>query len=121
MTSALEHFRAGGWAMWFILVFGAMSILAAGRFAHRGVEGFERFGRWMIGTTLLASAFGFVVGLIATLEYVLRHAKNNEERFSIVLEGTGESLNNVASGLLLATLASLLIAVGHRRFMQLGR
>jgi hypothetical protein len=66
-------------------------------------------------TTMLTAALGFSTCLIATANYIEIHAKTGEERFQILIQGTAESLNNITLGLILTTLACLLLAVGHRR------
>jgi len=113
--TAFDYFRAGGWSMWFILIFGVIAVSAAGRFAFGGVPALERFSRQMIATTLLASGFGFVMGMIMVGRYIVERTTTTDQRFAILIEGTGEASSNLAMGFLLSTLASLLVAIGQRR------
>jgi hypothetical protein len=114
--SAWESFRNGGWAMWFISIFGALAVGAAVRFAWRGGTGIAPFASGMVRTTLFAGAFGFASGMILVSDAVVRHANTSDERLALLVQGTGEALNNVTFALLLSTLASLLLAIGERRF-----
>ena len=126
-----QSFRAGGWAMYFILAFGTAAVYGAARFFWRGQAAFERFSRTMMLTTGLSAMFGFLVGMINVAGYVAHmyaaapgieeHAKSLDERVAILIEGTGESLNNLTLGLLLTTLSCLLLAVGQRRFPSEAR
>lgn len=109
-------FQAGGWAMYFILIFGGAAVYGAARFFWRGQAALERFSRTMMLTTALSAAFGFFVGMIAVAGYIEAHAKTLDERVALLIEGTGEALNNLTLGLLLLTLCGLLLAVGQRRF-----
>lgn len=110
-----DSFRDGGWGMWFILVFGVLAVVAGARFAFRGEQRLEAFGRWMVITTVLAAFGGFFVGMMTVANYVVSKA-NPEDRWITLLEGFGEAVNCLNLGFLLAALACLLIAVGHRRF-----
>jgi biopolymer transport protein ExbB/TolQ len=111
-----DAFQAGGWGMWFILIFGILAVFAAARFTFRGELHLEIVSRWMILTTLLSSALGFFTGMIAVASSIGEHAKNNDDRLAFLVQGMGEALNNLSLGLILATLACLFMAVGHRRF-----
>lgn len=108
-------FQDGGWMMWFIFLFGLLAVTAAGRFAWRGEHQLTAFIRWMGATTLTAGLFGFVIGMIKVLSYVVYQAKA-DERFVVLLLGTKEALSNVGAALMFVVLACLLAAVGHRRF-----
>jgi hypothetical protein len=109
-------FQAGGWAMYFILAFGLSAVYAAARFFWRGEAAFALFSRTMMRSTGLSALFGFLIGMIAVANYIGEHAKTLDDRIVILIEGTGESLNNLTLGLLLITLSTLLVAVGQRRF-----
>jgi hypothetical protein len=116
----LLAFRAGGWGMYFILAFGLCAVYAAARFFWRGDVAFARFSRAMMQTTGLAAVFGFLTGMIAVSNYIVAQAKTLDERVAILIEGTGEALNNLTLGLLLITLSALLVAIGQRRFPSAG-
>ncbi len=65
--------------------------------------------------------FGFLVGLIVVAGYIDARAKTLDERVALLIEGTGEALNNLTLALLSVTLSRLLIAVGPRRFPSEAR
>jgi hypothetical protein len=102
--------------MWFIAVFGLVALVAGARFMLSGALPLETFARWMCRCTLLAAAFGFFVGMIKVSQYAVRRVQTTDHRIEVVIAGTGEALSNVTLGLLLVTLTSLFVAVGHRRF-----
>ncbi len=110
-----DAFANGGWGMWFILVFGVLAVTASARFAFRGEQRLEAFGRWMGITTVSSAILGFLVGMITVCQYVVDKVPA-EERWVTVLEGLGEATHCLALGFVLVTLSSLLLAVGHRRF-----
>ncbi|HMI89337.1 MAG TPA: hypothetical protein VK550_34910 [Polyangiaceae bacterium] len=110
-----EHFVMGGWAMWFILLFGVLTVGAAARFAWRGEHQLSQFIRWMTLTTLASSFLGWGTAMIKVLSYVV-HQATPDERWLILVEGTMEALNVPTFGLLFMVLACLLLAVGYRRF-----
>jgi hypothetical protein len=112
----LHAFRAGGWAMYFILAFGVSAVYGAGRFFWRGETELEVFSHQMMRTTAFSAIFGFFVGMIQVANFSTENAKTLADQFQILIEGTGESLNNLTLGLLFITLSCLLIAVGQRRF-----
>jgi TRAP-type uncharacterized transport system fused permease subunit len=116
-----QSFQAGGWAMYFILAFGSAAVYGAARFFWQGQPALERFSRTMLLTTALSALFGFFVGMITVVGYIVVHAKTLDERVSLLIEGTGEALNNLTLGLLLTTLSCLLLAVGQRRFSSEAR
>jgi len=116
-----QSFQAGGWAMYFILAFGIAAVYGAGRFFWQGHAALERFSRTMMQTTVLSAVFGFFVGMIAVAGYIDAHANTLDVRVALLIQGTGEALNNLTLGLLLTTLSCLLIAVGQRRFPSEAR
>lgn len=106
--------------MYFSLAFGLSAVYAATRFFLRGDMAFARFSRAMMQTTGLSAVFGFLTGVIAVSDYIVAHAKTLDDRVALLIEGTGEALNNLTLGLLLITLSALLVAVGQRRFPRPG-
>jgi hypothetical protein len=110
-----EAFTLGGWGMWFILIFGVLAVITSARFAFRGEQRLEAFGRWMAVTTVSSAIFGFLAGMIKVAHYVAYTAPAPERAVTFV-EGFGEASHCLALGFLLTTLTCLLLAVGHRRF-----
>jgi hypothetical protein len=105
-------FELGGFTMWPILAFGALTILAAGAFAVSPDA--KRAGLALAAglLTLLTGAMGTALGFVVTLTSM--GAVPPETRF-IAMIGVGESLTNfvLASGL--CALAAMLGVIGAGR------
>jgi hypothetical protein len=126
MNDLWEGWQDGGWGMWPILVFGALTLVGAARFAWRGEHALTGFVRWMALTTASSSVLGFLAGW----RKVMYVAAGNHPRFPIpnetaeipdfrvriLLEGGKEASGCLIFGLILLTLACLLLAIGYRRF-----
>lgn len=110
-----EHIRMGGWAMWPIFALGLVAAGAAARFAWRGEHQLVGFVRWMVLTLIGAGALGFVTGMIRATGIIASRIPR-EQQLGVLIEATGEALNNVSAALLFAVIVCLLTAVGHRRF-----
>ena len=93
-----------------------LALVATARFAFRGDHRLAEFGRWMTLTTAISAVFAFCTGMIAVSNYIQEHCKGLDDGFMILVQGTGEALNCITLGLMLCTLAVLLLAVGYRRF-----
>lgn len=109
-----EAFRLGGWGMYPTLFVGIVLVLAAGRFAM--ASGRARLAP-IVGLGVLValtSTLGFVTGIIKT---TLAAAQMNDlnERGGTIVQGFGESLNNIAFGLCLLVLATLAVCIGLAR------
>jgi hypothetical protein len=110
MTSLIEHFREGGWGMFPTLLFGAVLLIVALRYA-RSPE--KRLVPLLLGLgtlTMSAGALGFVSGLITTCACIAQ--VQAAETTTIALQGLGESLNNVAFALLFVVVAAIASSVG---------
>ncbi len=115
LTSFVEFFRAGGFAMWFILGFGASALIAATVFARRPDE--VRLGmiRALTTATVFASIGGFAAGIATTCKYCAAHMAGPEPWQAILMAGTAESSSNLILGAGLASLTWLVVAIGLRR------
>lgn len=111
----MEGFREGGWGMYPILVFGLVSLGAALRYAIRADERLRGFTETMAKAVLFFSLSGFIIGLIATGNYVESNHLTGGEAALTVLQGVKESLNNLAFGTGLLGLVHMAMAVGRRR------
>jgi hypothetical protein len=110
-----NHFQDGGWAMYPIFALGLLGTAAAGRFAWRGEHQLVAFLRWLALAVLACGGFGFVIGMIKALGYIVSRVPP-EKQFQVLLEALKEALNNVSAALLFAVLTCLLTAIGYRRF-----
>lgn len=116
----LEFFRSGGWGMWFVLVFGGLSLAAALRFAvgpdPRRVDAVRDLTR----ATLFSIGAAIVSGFAAVGSHVPANPEwaNSPKVHLIVMEGISESLAGGVLGFTMLSLTWMLMAIGHRR---LGR
>ena len=109
-----EAFRLGGWGMYPTLFVGIVLVLSAGRFAF--APGQRRLSP-IVGLGVLVtltSTLGFVTGIIKTTLSAAQMPDLND-RATALVEGFGESLNNIGFGLCLLVLATIGVCVGLAR------
>lgn len=112
------HFMIeGGWAMWFVLAFGAITLTAAARFARRPAAPRQR----TVCAFTLATGFAIASAVSANLAAVgskvpnIPELANSPRLHLIVMEGISESLAPAILGFSLLSFAWILMAVGERR------
>ena len=111
-----DWFSHGGYPMWVTLVFGVLSIGAAGRYAIRPERRFVPLVVGLGSMTFLCGSLGFVMGLVKSLGSLdLVPA----ERRWIWMLGFGESLVNVAFALALVAVSTLAMVVGAWKVSRL--
>ncbi len=107
----------GGWAMWFVLGFGSMTLAAAAGFARRPAAARQR----TVSAFTLATAFAVASAVSLNLAAVGAKVPNTPEWANsprvhlIVMEGISESLAPAILGFTLLSFAWLVMAVGERR------
>ncbi len=108
---------AGGFPMVFILVFGAIALAGAARFALRPTPGRVRPVVAYGAAVGLASVAGFAADLVAVSRAVASNpAWAGSDQLPIVLVvGFGEALSPVVLGAAVLAVVALLCAVGLRR------
>jgi hypothetical protein len=113
----LELFRAGGWVMFVVLLFGALTLAAAIRFAR--LPRVETVGtvRALSTATVFAAIGGVITDLAAVFTNVPNHPEWSESPRvgMIVLTGLGESMAPAMLGFAFLSMAWLVTAVGTRR------
>lgn len=113
----LEFFRAGGWVMFVVLLFGGLTLAAAVRFARQ--PRVETVG--MVRALSTATVFAALGGVVTDLAAVFTNVPNNPEWAQspqvgmIVLMGLGESMAPAMLGFAFLSMAWLVTAVGTRR------
>lgn len=112
----LDFFREGGWAMWPILVFGMVTVGAAGRFAHRPDLKALRFIGSMAVLTVVTTFHGTLTCVGAVLsalsdEKRVADAELTRTFFAGFMESTRPSM----LGGFLLMLACLFVAIGMLR------
>jgi hypothetical protein len=109
-------FREGGFPMWFVLLFGAVSLAAAGRFAYKPTRDKLGFIYGMSGATLLTT----LMAICADLAAVGHHANERWDEWSdvivrVLLQGFAESMSPGIMGFSFLSLVALLLAAGATR------
>ena len=118
----MEWFAAGGWSMWFLMVFGALCLFAAAGFARRPdpaqlprIAALSRAVGW---STLVGVATDFAaVGYHIPAQPEWAHSPDMP---LLVLQGLAESMSPVVLGGAVLSVTSLLIAAGHARLHAQG-
>jgi hypothetical protein len=112
----IEFFRAGGFTMWVVLLFGGISLVAAVRFARHPDVGRVSGIRAMSAATIFAIVSGVAANVTAVMKYVSEGPGAREPDLArLVLAGLGEALAPAILGFTLLSLSWLLVAVGARR------
>jgi hypothetical protein len=108
-----EAFRLGGWGMYPTAVSGLILIVCAWRFAMSPQRARLGLVKWLYALTGLTGALGFVAGMIKTL--IAAGQLPPDEAVRIAMIGLGESANNL--GLVVGTMvvATIGVALGHRK------
>jgi hypothetical protein len=113
----MQWFSLGGFPMWVTLVFGALSIGAAARYAVRPERRIVPLVVSLGSMTFLSGSLGFVTGVIksfGSLDMV------PPDRRWIWMLGVSESLVNVAFALGLVAFATLAMVVGAWKLSRGG-
>jgi hypothetical protein len=117
-----QWFTNGGWPMWFLLVVGALAVIAAADFAWRPdptrlerIRALARAEAWGV-VTGTAAAFG-AVGLQIPSNPEWAH---NPDIHLLVLQGFGESMSPALLGGAVLSVVALLCAAGHGRMQAHG-
>jgi hypothetical protein len=111
-----DFFREGGWGMWPVLVFGMVTIGAAGRFAWKPELKQLGFLGAMALTTIGATFNATWTDVAAVLHYLTERAPLPDVEFrTSLVAGLMESTRPGALGGILLTLACMLLAVGALR------
>ena len=118
----MDWFRAGGFSMWFLVVFGALALLSAARFARRPspellarIACLERAVSWAVLTGVASDLAAVGHKIATTSEWA-----HSPDLPLIVLTGFSESLMPAVLGGGILSVGALLTAVGHARMHAHG-
>lgn len=111
----LTLIRNGGWPMFFILAFGAITLATSFWYALRPSARQEGFIRFMGHATLFATLSGMFAAMAQVFYYIASKEPPQDQRFLILCEGMGESLSAPILGFSFLALVALMSAVGKRR------
>jgi len=115
----LDFFRAGGFSMIFVLMFGALAVAAAARFGLRPDARRVDAVRALTLATLLSVGSGTFSDIAAVCSKVPERFADHPKIHLVVMEGIGESMSPGILGFSLLSVAWLIMAVGHRRLRAL--
>lgn len=109
-----DCFHAGGWPMYPILILGIALLVASGRYAKQPDPSRLRLALDLRYATLVIGLLGTTLGLIHSLmgQSLLPPTASF---INYALIGTGESLNCIASALIMVGWSSLITLVGGQR------
>jgi hypothetical protein len=110
----LESFHLGGWPMYLTLTAGAALVAAAFRFARAPDGHRQHVALALAALTALVACLGTVLGVMKSMSAA---GVADDPRYVTV--GIGESLHNLALGLVLLVVAAVAMVVGaYRRGAQ---
>jgi hypothetical protein len=118
----MQWFVVGGWSMWFLLVLGGLSVLAAAKFAFRPAE--AQLPR--IASLSRAVGWSILVGVSSDLAAVGFNIPRKPEWAQspdlplLVMEGFAESMSPAIFGGAILSVVSILLAAGHARLRAQG-
>ena len=109
-------FRDGGFSMYFVLAFGALSLGWAAEYAFRGPKKPTSSFYAMMLATLFATCSGVASDLGTTFKTVSGMPNlSHDDRFQMLLEGAGESMAPAIMGFSFLALSAFLLAWGAVR------
>src|SRR5688500_11360531 len=110
----VEFMKAGGWSMWFVLIFGLGALAAAVVFVARS----DLRKLALVRALSLATVFAIASGLCSNVAAVFTFASSRGEDpdlHIIILAGLAEAVTPGILGFTMLSLSWLLVAVGTRR------
>jgi hypothetical protein len=113
-----EAFHQGGWGMYPTTIAGLVLIFIAWRFAFSGNRTSLSLVKWLYALTGLVGTLGFVTGVLKTFLAAGQLPPDDAVRTAMI--GIGESANNLGLMLCTMVIATLGVAVGHRKPAQTG-
>lgn len=108
-----EAFRLGGWAMYPTAIAGLVLIACAWRFAFTPQRARLGLVKWLYALTAMAGTLGFVTGTIKT--FIAAGQLPPEDSVRVAMIGLGESANNLGLALCSMVIATIGVALGHRK------
>ena len=116
----VAFFVAGGWSMWFTLLFGVLAVVSAGFFVRRGQKRHLAVLRALTAATAFMSVAGCAADFSAVMWKVPKLFGDDPKLPLIVMQGLGEAVTPATLGFSLLSVAWLLVAVGVRRADDAG-
>ncbi len=111
----VDFFRAGGFNMFVLAVFGVVMVTTAVRFARNADPHRLSILRALTWAVMFSSLTGFIAGLVATCRFVLDDPDAAKDPLPYLLAGFSESCSNLILGGAIAVITWSLVAFGVRR------
>ena len=113
----MEFMRAGGYAMWVVLLFGGITMTMAVMFALNPTEGRLGFIRGMSTATVFATISGVAAAVGATFRHVANHEELHQfpDIAVVAMVGLSESLAPAVLGFSMLGIVWFTVAIGLRR------
>lgn len=106
---------AGIFVLFLVLPAGIIALGVAIAFAYRPTAKKRTVANAFIRTTVFAALSGWAAGMIGTSRAAFGDPGDHAQWHRIVVEGSGESINNLFLGFSLIALCCLFLAVGEIR------
>lgn len=110
----LDFFRAGGFNMFPLTIFGIAMLITGIKFAFNADPQRLALIRALTTTIVFCTIIGVAAGLATTAKYVASHPED-PQWWATLLQGFAETMTNVMLGGSFAVLTWILVAVGVRR------
>lgn len=111
----IDFFRDGGMGMWAVLIFGLITLAAAGRFAMRVEKKTRNFVDAMHKVVLFSAVTGLFTNLAATFRYLATRDLAPGTLSTTLCKGLQESVGPVIMGSAFLMVTFLFVAIGQRR------
>jgi hypothetical protein len=111
----LEFFRAGGFNMFPLTVFGIAMLVTAIKFARNADAHRLSLIRALTVTITFCIIIGVAAGLASTAKFVVERPEAQAEPYKFLLMGFAETMTNVMLGGSFVVLTWILVAFGVRR------
>jgi hypothetical protein len=111
----LDFFRAGGFNMFPLTVFGIAMLITGVQFARNADPQRLALIRALTVTIAFCTIIGVAAGLATTAKFVATQPEGQKEPLDFLLLGFAETMTNVMLGGSFVVLTWILVAVGVRR------
>jgi hypothetical protein len=108
-----NFFKAGGWGMYPVMVFGFLLVATTVLHALRPEPRFQRLVTTLGVLTITAGLLGTTVGICNSAHYIGQVPR--EDQLRILAAGCEESLHNLVLALMIIAIAALITAVSAIR------
>lgn len=111
----LDFFRAGGFNMFPLTIFGVAMLITGIKFARNADAQRLALIRALTTTIVFCMIIGVAAGFASTAKFVATHPEGQKEPLNYLLIGFSETLTNIMLGGSFVVLTWILVAFGVRR------